>query len=203
MKKIICCCLPCFFAAPARSALIMSGDVNLSIIANQDGIYLDLVSASVVPVDDDLSESQVNFFFGGDGIFTSDRFLPARSGTGHSDSVLNLAPGLPISNDLTFASAGFGSSMEHIGNSAGQFVIGTVGFIAFKFDRLDDDNYTFGWMRVTLTNGSSPGIVHEWAYSDTPGELVEVGGPVIIPEPMTGLMALLASCGAVFLRRRK
>jgi len=202
MRKMIYGFLPCFFAAPAWSALIMSGEVNLSITTNLDGIYLDLVSGSVVPVDDDLSDSQVNLFFGGDGIFTSERFLPARVGTGNSDSVLNLALGLPISNDLSFASAGFGSSMTHIGNNVGQFEIGTEGYIGFKFDRLDDDNYTFGWMRVTLTNGSSPGIVHEWAYSDTPGELVEVGGPVIIPEPMTGIMTLLASLGAVFLRRR-
>ncbi|YCM44555.1 PEP-CTERM sorting domain-containing protein [Verrucomicrobiaceae bacterium 227] len=203
MRKFIYCCLPCLFATPAWSALIMSGEVNLSVTTNLDGIYIDLVSGALVPVDDDLSDSQVNFFFGGDGIFTSDRFLPVRDGTGNSDSVLNLAPGLPISNDLNFASAGFGASMTHIGSNPGQFEIGSEGYIGFKFDLLDDDNYTFGWMRVTLTNGSSPGVVHEWAYSDTPGELVEVGGPVIVPEPMTGMMTLVASLGALFLRRRK
>ena len=203
MRKLIYLSLPSFIVAPAWSALIMSGEVNLGISRTLDGSYIDLVSSSIVPVDNDLSDSQINFFIGGDGIFTSERFLPARIGSNNSDPVINLPLGIPVSDVLDFAPAGFGSSMAHIGSNPGQFESGMEGYIGFKFDRLHDGQYTFGWMRVTLTNGSAEGIVHEWAYSDTPGELVEVGGPVIIPEPMTGVMTLFASCGAIFLRRRK
>lgn len=59
--------------------------------------------------------------------------------------------------------------MMHVGGGANQFENGVEGYLGFKFGRLDDGNFTFGWKRVTLTNGSGNGTIHEWAYSDTPG----------------------------------
>ena len=202
MKSIVSTCLASLVTSPAWSAVILSGVVDLPIATTLDGMYLDLDSASAVPVDDELNNSQVNFFFGGDGVISSDRFLPARLGVQSSDPVRNLPVAAVVSDSLFFSSPQFGTSMMHIGAAAGQFENGTEGYLGFKFDRLDDGNFTFGWMRVTLTNGSGEGTIHEWAYSDTPGELIEVGGTVIIPEPTSGMLFLLASGGMVLLRRR-
>ena len=202
MKTIILYCLSFLIAAPAWSATILSGVVDLTITADLDGIYLDLESAMLTSIDDDFSDSQVNFFFGGDGVFSGDRFLPARIGTGSSDPVRNLPEASVVSSEMFFADPGFGGSMMHVGVGANQFENGMEGYLGFKFDRLDDGSFTFGWMRVTLTNGSSTGTVHEWAYSDTPGEIILVGGSVI-PEPASGMMLLLTSCGIAFLRRKR
>jgi len=202
MKSIVSICLASLVTSPVWSAVVVSGVVDFPIATTLDGIYLDLDSASAVPVDDDLDNSQVNFFFGGDGLLSNDRFLPARLGVQSSDPIRNLPVGTVVSDSLFFTSPEFGTSMMHIGNSAaGQFENGVEGYLGFKFDRLDDGDFTFGWMRVTLTNGSSEGMIHEWAYSDTPGELIVVGRTVI-PESTSGMLFLLASGGMVFLRRR-
>jgi hypothetical protein len=77
-------------------------------------------------------------FFGGGGVISNDRFLPARPGVQSSDPVRNLPVASVVSDSLFFSSPQFGTSMMHIGDVTGQFKNGTEGYLGFKFDRLDD-----------------------------------------------------------------
>lgn len=53
----------------------------------------------------------------------------------------------------------------------------------------------YGWMRVTLTNDGTPGIIHDWALSSDANFTVGM-----IPEPS---VALLGGIGMLCLLRRR
>ena len=69
------------------------------------------------------------------------------------------------------------------------------GYIGYKVV-LSDNTTAYGWMRVTLQNDNTPGVIHEWAYEDS-GAPITVGA---IPEPS---LPLLASLGLVALTLRR
>ena len=191
---ILVACLP-----SVRAAVIWSGPRDISLPSNINGVFVNLVTGTATTTTDlDFINTDINFFFGGDGILTGPGLLPARTGTAPTDPIMLVSAGIPVDETMNFASPGFGASQGHIGAGPGQFPSGTEGYFAFQFDPSKTNNYAYGWMRVTLTDGSGPGTLHDWAYSNTPGEPVSVG---VVPEPRT--LALAGLGLALFAARRR
>ena len=161
----------------------------------------------------------VNFFFGGAGIMHSSTLNVYREDGSDNLSAIHNAlidevvdggaitsgSGTGTSVPLTTASIGGSGTGDsggldgtpdptHMGATAGdQFESGTVGYIAFVLDPGASEQY--GWIRVTLSDDGSTGLIHDWAYSDV---AIEVGQ---IPEP--GSVALLGVGVLGLMRRRR
>lgn len=161
----------------------------------------------------------VNFFVGGAGIVHSSTFNVYREdGSDNLSAIHNalidevvdggaITPGSGTGTSVPLITPSIGGSgtgdsggldgtpdPTHMGATAGdQFESGTVGYIAFVLDPGPSEQY--GWIRVTLFDDGSTGLIHDWAYSDTP---LAVG---VIPEP-SSLVLLVAGAMALLRRRR-
>lgn len=162
----------------------------------------------------------VNFFFGGAFIAHNTSFQPYRADPGNKLSAIDnlglntfidgnaVAPEPATGPSAPLTIADFGGSgtttggdinglqsPTHMGAAADQFASGSQseGYIGFVLN--PDSTPLHGWMRVSLSDDGSTGLIHEWAYSDTG---IEVGQ---IPEPGT-LVLLLAGSLGLLLRRR-
>jgi uncharacterized protein (TIGR03382 family) len=113
-----------------------------------------------------------------------------------------MAASTMVDNTLTFTPGESASSDIHIGTDPNQFQFRNSGYMAFVFNLVTDGPSYYGWARVTLNNSSTdPGVIHEWAYEDTPGAAIMVGTFTAIPEPPAASFILLA--GALLARRRR
>lgn len=186
-----------------QGAVIFWANQEISIPSNFDGVYLSIGTGETHFSDAiGFSNTQVNFFFGGFGIATNEDFLPVRVGSGSLDPIRRLNPGDLVNGALFFGQQANGGSSGHVSTEPApeQFESGVPGYLGFQFDLNQDGQYVFGWMRVTLTNGLSDGVIHEWAYSTTPGQEIIVG---TVPEPSAWLLGILGgSLGMVFHRKR-
>jgi hypothetical protein len=191
-------------AAPmGQGAIVLWANQEIAIPTTLEGVYLNIGTGETHFSDvTGFSNAQVNFFFGGFGIATNEDALPARVGVGSLDPIRRLNPGDPVNDTLSFGPQANGGSSGHLSTvpAPEQFESGVPGYLGFQFDLNEDGQYVFGWMRVTLTNGTSDGVIHEWAYSDTPGEEIVVGA---VPEPSTWLLGLLGGTLAMGFRRTR
>ena len=170
------------------------------------GVSVDLETGSSSNDLSGVSDGAVNLYFGGQSISndaeaagTTARFQPVRTGTGNTDAVSNMSPGTSVSAADLY-SVGYGNSTDHI--PAGGFTAGTPGYIGFSLVLPSNGELVYGWMKVTMTNdGTTPGVIHEWAYNDTPNAPINVGEGAI-PEP-SGVLMLAAGLGGIALRRRR
>jgi hypothetical protein len=110
-----------------------------------------------------------------------------------------LALGDIVDSGSVFSPVGNGASFGHIGTGTDQFESGIEGYIGFKLDLTGSGDFVNGFMRVTLTDGNTEGTVHDWTYSDTPGEAVTVGP---VPEPSSALLASILGMGLLLRRQR-
>ncbi len=182
----------------ANAAVIYSGVQNIAIPTTFDGVYLDIdtgtTSTSVITGWD------INPFFGGFALGNSAAFQPVRTGTGNSDTILNLAYGTIVDSLLNYATGEAGSS-DHIGGGANQFTDGSSGYLGFKFTDNSNAGTFFGWMRLTLTANTSGATIHEWAYDNTGSGLL-VGSLAAVPEPSRAMLLLLGLISMLIRRRR-
>jgi len=215
-----------------KAAITYSGEVNISVTADFNGVYLDIASGTPTNpngnTDAVLSDSytvgysqpanwDINIFFSGIGIAYSDTFSPFLDGTSADPNainggsqILNVAVGIDIQSAAAtraLALTSFGGSGRPEGGSGeshfdtpdlngifySAFTPGSEGHIAFVIDTTEGDQH--GWMRVTLKDDGSLGVIHDWAYSDEVG--FQVGQ---IPEPSSFILLLL---GSLALCRRK
>ena len=190
-------------ASTASSAVLYFAGPAIPIPTTVDGVSINLETGASANTND-LAGAHVNFTWGGavvgndaDSSATVPIFQPVRTGTGIFDTIDNLAAGTAVDASSTFATGygGSGDPNAHLGTT---FTVGTSGYIGFSIETAGGTNY--GWMRVTLQPNVAGGFVHEWAYELTPGQALEVGS--VIPEPSTGLLALLAAGGVLFRRKR-
>lgn len=165
----------------------------------------------------------VNFFFGGAFIAHNTTFQPYReSNSNNLSAVDNLGlnsteviDGGAIldgagSNSAPLTLSDFGASgtttggdingnqsPTHMGGSADQFASGSQseGYIGFVLNQ--DTTPLYGWMRVSLSDDGSTGLIHEWAYTDDVAG-IQVGQ---VPEPNSLLLLLLGAAG--LLRRSR
>ena len=193
MKKWIHRIVLLALAGPlAEAAIVISGVQNIEIPTGMDGVYVDLSDGSTSS--SEFSGWDVNFFLGGTGIYAASNFQPVREGTEWSDAVLNLSANSTVTASSKFYTEGINASSDHLGSGEFEFTVGEEGYLGFQYTA-DSIAYS-GWMRVTLTNNTSGGIIHEWAWNDS-GEGIVVGAFVAIPEPSQLLLILsvfLAIC---------
>jgi hypothetical protein len=186
-------------ASPA--AVIYSGIQDIPIPVTFDGVFVDVVNVTSSTVDDsDFSSSQINFFFGGAGVYTSPRLRPVRSIPDQLAPIVSAQLGDVIDESLAFGPVARGGSENHIGSGGAQFPNGGESYLGFLLDLNEDGQYVAGWMRVTLSETGSVGTVHDWAYSDLPGEPVITG--TIIPESSSMFLLSLALSSLCLSRRR-
>ena len=180
--------------------LTLSGDVDISIANDFDGTYLsftdlgDATQYSVSSSDPDPASWDINPFFGGAAVATSDTFVPVLSSTATNSDLLNLAFGTTVGPSSDFPS-GFSGSTGHMDDGIGpvdplKFETSTSGYIGFAL--VDGSDHYYGWMEMTLNDDGTAGTIHQWAWNTVANEAITVG---MVPEPASA--AMLVGLGAM------
>jgi hypothetical protein len=200
--KIILSSLVMGLVSFSQAAIVLVENANISIPTSYSGVYLDIETGSNAAAP--FGGADINFFFGGEGISNdADTTVGTPSLQFERAAATMLAVGLnarigqSVGPSTTFAS-GFGASgspNDHLGTSPGQFEDGVRGKLAFSLITTGPTT-VYGYLDVTLTNNTSGGIIHGWAYEDTGANIT------VIPEPTSSLMAMLGSMAFLFGRRR-
>ena len=183
-------------SATVRGSIVYSGVQNVAIPLTFDGIYLRLdTGATSTTLPADFSTAPwINPIFGGVGIGNSALLRPLITG---ADQILNLAPGTVIGAGGNFVAGASGSS-THVGAGAGQFLIGTPGYLGLTFRTSVGGPDFFGWIRLELNN-AGPGKIIAWAYENVAGASIQAGVTAAsVPEPGTafsGLAMVLLALG--------
>lgn len=201
--------LLCISYCGSVQAIVMShsGEVNLSIPADFDGVYLDFTdfgdasvystsyskpANAIVPSDPVLWD--INPFFGGAALAASDTFeVVSISDTTNSD-IMKLMFETTVGPSLGSGgfSSGYSGSTGHMDNGGDpvdsvKFENGSSGYIGFAlYDEPNSDHY-YGWMRMSLSDDSTTGTIHEWAWNTIANEAVTVGA---VPEPKNAALLL-------------
>lgn len=160
----------------ALSEIVFSGDRNIAIPTNFDGVYINIGNGQFgsSPV----SGWDLNPFFGGLFIANSPNFQPARIGDYCEDAIIRLAATSVIDGNLTYSSDWGGSGAEggqgHLGSGPLQFADGKSGYFGFKLVSEDADPL-YGWMQVVLTENGANGAngrIQSWAYENSGGSIL-------------------------------
>jgi len=190
----------CLIANSAHSAVIYSGEQNLSVAQNLGGLYLNIFTGSTAASQptDWATTPWINPFFGGVSIGGSELLRMATDG---SSRALNQAVGAIIDGSDTFA-AGESGSATHVGPAGDQFQLNSQGLLGFVMQTTTGGPLRYGWMRIQISN-SGPGSIIDWAYDDA-GAGIQAGftGTMLVPEPSRALF-LLFGFAAVAMRRRR
>ncbi|WP_411846760.1 PEP-CTERM sorting domain-containing protein [Roseibacillus persicicus] len=192
-------------ALNSQAAVIWSGIQDIPIpvatgIGDLDGVFIDIDQPGLSSVATILEDSnEVNFTLGGTGLFTGGGFLPVRQMSSATGAVVKLLPGdsVEVATAIT-GPTGLGANQEVFAESADDFFVGESAYLGFLFSPDGTSTLHPGWMRVTLTNNTPGGVVHEWAYESDPQSAIVVGA---VPEPATAILAFLG-LGLVLRRRR-
>jgi hypothetical protein len=208
MKKISLASLlvACALSAPAAVTYVDLGD--LVIPNTPDGIYINIlthVHQENFPADFNTAP-WINIYLGGIGISNSDLLRPWASNSPYDpdagDYFLNMDPGTIIDSSGVFV-AGESNSESHMSLVADgtHFQSGVQGYLAFAYEGTLGGGTSYGWLSFT-PNGGGEGVSFDFAYTDTPGETVEVAA---VPEPSScaALGGALALGAAVLLRRKR
>lgn len=185
----------------AHSAVIYSGEQNLSVAQNLGGLYLNVFTGSTAASEpmDWATAPWINPFFGGVSIGGSELLRMATDG---SSRALNQVVGAIIDSSDTFATGESGSA-THAGPAGDQFALNAQGLLGFVMQTATGGPLRYGWMRIHIAN-SGPGSIVDWAYDDT-GAGIQAGftGTMLVPEPSRALFLLMGLLAVVIRRRRK
>lgn len=187
-------------AVSSSGAVIYSGEQNILIPSDFEGVYLNVETG--VHGNSPILGSYVNLFFGGVGVFHEGEFQPVRVTTDSFSAIRKLTLGTVIGSGSVFGTDSVGGSgdigSEHMGPGAMQFQAGVQGFMGFK---LTSATPVYGWMRVTFD--ASGGTIHDWAYDDS-GDPMGAGllSLMSVPEPGRIGLLLVGALGIVLRRRR-
>ncbi|BCX49622.1 hypothetical protein HAHE_35300 [Haloferula helveola] len=207
----------------ATAAITYIDPADIPIPTSFGGIYLDLntgtangstegnsvgVNSYTISYSEPASgDWDVNFFFGGAAMVHNDsiNIYRAGDGTDNFSAVHNLEAGTLVNGASTgtsqplaaptFGGSGAYPADPHMGASALQFVNGADGYIGFVLD--EGSSPLYGWMLVQFHDDGTPGLIKEWAYSDSP---IEIGQ---IPEPHPAALLTFAACTVLLRRYRR
>ena len=160
------------------SQIIWSGVQDITIPTTFAGIYLDVDDVVGTPSisTSPFSDFDINLFYGGDGILTKDYFQPVSTGTIATSPVRILTFNTLVSSSSEFYGTDPKNSNSH--------PVDVTGYLGFEFIPEGEASNRYGWMHVTLTNNSTPGTIHDWAWENSGGAIL-AGDIGVIPEPST------------------
>lgn len=178
-------------AAPARGAWIYSGEVNIPIPANVDGVYLNVVSGWTGSAAGATPGWDINpFLNGGQGAL----FTPAGGGvvsTSPTGGVYNMLAGSTVGPAKIYDTGIAGATPDSLLDPL------TIGF---RFiNEFVGDQTQYGWMSLRLPQVGSPGVIYSWAYEDS-GQPIFVG---LIPSPGAFSLLAIGAAGLAGRRSRK
>lgn len=171
--------------------IVFSGDKNIAIPSNFDGVHINIVNGSTGS-SANLVDWDINPFFGGLFIANSPRFQPVRVGDGQEDAITRLAGATFVGGALTYSSDWGGSGAEggggHLGVGTLQFTEGQAGYLGFKIVS-ENAASSYGWMRVTLSENGANGVIHSWAYENGGGSILTGATGEANQRVVTGIQA--------------
>ena len=191
----------------ASAAITYSGVQNIPIPSTFAGvtITLDRASANIYTTDTSVTNTSgsgwdLNFFLGGAGIANAPNAQPVRDSAANLSFVHNLAETTPVDGSSVVSTlfGGSGFPSQHIGAGANQFTNATSGYLGFVLDA-NSSGPLYGWMKVTLDNTGSAGVIESWAFEMTPNTPINVG---MVPEPGVTVL-LIAWIALAAVRRRR
>lgn len=153
----------------AHAGVTYSGYQNIAIPQSFDGLYLNVTTGATSfsqPADWN-SSSWINPMFGGVWAGSSERLRPVITG---SNQILNLGTGTLVSSASTFATGESGST-THVGAGAGQFTLGTAGYMGFQFETSPGGTTQYGWLNTTISN-TGTGVIRDWGFEAEAGSIV-------------------------------
>ncbi len=197
--KRLCFLVPTLSLAalsPASAAIVYSGLQNIPIPFTFNGVYLNVITGAATNTEpsDFMGSPTVNFDFGGVDISNGTNLRPVVNTT---NQVFNIPVSMTINSGSTFA-AGTNASTMHLGPAAGQFQVGSAGYMGFAMNP-GGTGERYGWIQMVLNNDSGGGKIVQYAYESTAGTAIMAGA---IPEPGAFSCLLLAVAG-LFSRRRR
>lgn len=174
----------------AADAGVVTWDANLSIPANFDGYYINVVSQTFGTSGSAVSGWHINpygatslSFFASSG--TSTTFVRL----GASGGPTNLAEGYVVGASSTFANS---TSNVFAAGSPSGWQLNAINYFGFRFSTADGIRYGFGKMEVGATAATR--TLLSVSYEDS-------GGSITVPAP--GALALLGAAGLLGGRRRR
>lgn len=195
----------------ARGAIVYFPGEDIPLPNTYAGVSVDLETGNWSTALDGLAGGDANFFLGGarvsndaDASAVGASWQPVRTGTGNTDTIVQVTGGMTIDLSTASYSTGFGASGQinsHFGGASG-FTAGTPGYLGYSLIIDDPSNpgnplTVYGWALVTLENNDGVGVLHEWAFEDT-GAAILVGA---VPEPAS--LTLVGSLSVLLLLRRR
>lgn len=194
------------------ATIIYSGESNISLAGQPDSVQRLVIdiAGKTGDISDDLTLSILmnaggtlgeNFAGASSGVAlaSSPESFPFVSALGFSD---------PFPTSAIFGSGSlllwqFGSNLDE------GFFKNTTGYAAMLINSNQDiSQQLFGWVQLSVSNYNSlsspfPTIkVVDWAYSNTPGELISIGQRSSVPEGGPSVLGLIAIAGTLWLGRK-
>ena len=108
-----------------------------------------------------------------------------------------LAAGSSVGPTTVFSPAGTSHVAAAIGNGAGAFSAGSVGYFGFRFLQAGETRY--GWTKLRWDSGGQMTLL-QIAHETTPDTAIQVGA---LGVPAPGVLAAAALSGALGKRRRR
>jgi autotransporter-associated beta strand protein len=164
-RSLVPLILPVVMSVTAQAEVIYSNLRDISIPANFNGVYLNVLSGA--NSGSEFSGWHVNAIFGGFGFFNSPDFQPLREANSGDATLRNISIGALVGSSSMFYATGFGASDTHLGTT---FTAGQEGYIGFSINNNSATNY--GWMRVVF-DSAGDAFIRDWAY-DTSGNSIHV-----------------------------
>ena len=160
----------CLASATSMAAVIDSGPLNINVVPNIDGLYVNFVTganANGTIAGWDFNPYQTGTFL---TFFTSAAAANTNSVVGAAGTITALAPGATIGPASSFATTGIVSTAGTAFRATG------TAFVGVRFTRESDSTVHYGYAEMTTTTGTGfPAVLVRYAYDDTPNT------PITIP----------------------
>lgn len=173
----------CLGAAPAMSAVVDGPGTNISVPANIDGVYINLVTGATGTSGAAVAGWDIDPYQGGGVLRVFWPDTPADSSGASSSSAtgpyLVLAPGATVSATSIF------SAVTTAGTAGTAFIAAGDNYIGFRFFNEATSAINYGYARVqTGATGGFPATIVCWRYENTGAPItVAACGPPVATAP--------------------